>query len=408
MNNLPNIPPTDIPPIACPLTHVPEITPCDSEELMPLILRLQENVVNQPKETFPRGTLVEDGRLDLCKQQVGASGARLITQALENNTIVTSLMLGTDGLGDSGAQSIAELINKNNTLTTIYLGCNVIRQAGVRALTEALKQNQQVKGLWLKRNPIGIEGATYIADMLRINQSIRTLDLVNTNIGLAGLRLIVRSLIEENRTVERLYLGGNQLGETAAQELATLLQENDHIIGLFLNVNHLSDQGAQQLAKGLAQNSTLQELGLASNHIGIDGVTALSEVIMKHPNLRGLDLGYSPSTKVLGEHANHLGDQGTVIISQLLKQNKTLITLNLTKTAITTTGVHTLLEGLENNWTLCKLILNCRLPLELKNHLKQLLARNQARIPETVMNPPSDIKAIKSVYRTKPRQQELE
>ena len=28
-------------------THVPEITPCDSEELMPIILRLEENALNQ-------------------------------------------------------------------------------------------------------------------------------------------------------------------------------------------------------------------------------------------------------------------------------------------------------------------------------------------------------------------------
>ena len=207
-------------------------------ELKSLIDYLQTDRPIAQKTVFPRGTVMPDGRLDLCKQDLGVTGCHLVTEALANNDAIASLLLGTNGIGDLGAQDVARLIQRNHNLEIVYLGCNAISSTGIAALAEALTENRSVTGLWLKRNPIGPEGAYYLAEMLRHNTSIRTLDLVNTQIGEEGLAAILKVLNSTNRTVERLYLGGNQIQADNAALLANLLVNNPVITSLFLNVNN--------------------------------------------------------------------------------------------------------------------------------------------------------------------------
>ena len=127
--------------IHCPLHYIAEITPCDPAEIAPLIAHLAADLpVTQPTP-FPRGTVLEDGRLDLCKQQLGPMGCRLVTKALATNTTITSLLLGTDGIGDEGAADVARLIARNERLEIIYLGCNRIGEQGVATLAATLTQN---------------------------------------------------------------------------------------------------------------------------------------------------------------------------------------------------------------------------------------------------------------------------
>src|SRR5579871_2032881 len=205
--------------IHCPIHDVTDITPCDPAEIAPLISHLEADLpVTQPT-AFPRGTVMEDGRLDLCKQQLGPAGCRLVTEALAANTTITSLLLGTDGIGDGGAADVARLIEHNPRLEIIYLGCNRIGESGAAVLAGTLARNRSVKGLWLKRNPIGEAGALSIAAMLRHNRSLRTLDLVNTYPGPDGLAALVDVLIHENHTIEWLYLGGNDIDAEAAKLL---------------------------------------------------------------------------------------------------------------------------------------------------------------------------------------------
>src|SRR5205085_25217 len=120
--------------ILCPIYHIQEIVPCPPEEVLPLVEHLRANVGVAEATAFPRGTILSDGRLDLCKQSLGPGGCRLVTEALAENTFVKSLLLGTDGIGNVGAGDVARLIKRNNHLEIVYLGCNRIEDAGVLAL----------------------------------------------------------------------------------------------------------------------------------------------------------------------------------------------------------------------------------------------------------------------------------
>jgi len=379
----------------CPLSNPIESSSEVVIELKSLIDYLQTNRHSAQKIVFPRGTVMPDGRLDLCKQGLGVMGCHLVTEALTHNDAIASLLLGTNGIGDPGAKDVARLIQCNNRLEIVYLGCNAISSTGIAALAEALMHNQSVTGLWLKRNPIGVAGAYYLAEMLRRNTSIRTLDLVNTQIGDEGLAIILEVLTYTNRTVERVYLGGNQIQANQAALLANLLAENPVITGLFLNVNHLGDRGVTVLAGGLAENKTPIDLGLASNGIGVEGCDRLLAALQTHPAIGNLDLGYSPSTQVLKAKPNQIGDVGASAIANFLKDNQTLFKLNLAKNRITEEGKIALITGLEINQKLRDLILDGRSD----RRIEVLLQRNRMLNLGEESQKPRSSSLIQSVYR---------
>ena len=385
--------------IHCPIRGVIEIAPPELEEIAPLVAYLQANQPVAEPTVFPRGTILEDGRLDLCKQHLGALGCRLVTDALADNTTISSLLLGTDGIGDTGVSDVARLVERNAHLEIVYLGCNFIGEAGAAKLAQSLAHNTSVTGLWLKRNPLYVEGTQHIATMLRQNATLRTLDLVNTEPGEEGLAALLDVLVHVNRTVERLYLGGNRIQSGDAKLLAELLRVNPKIRALLLNVNHLEDEGAGLLTEGLRQNTTLLELGLGSNHIGSEGIAMLLPALRMHPTLTELDLGYSASTQVLGTQANHIGDAGAILLAEWLRDNPPLRRLNLRGNGVGIAGRAALCSALETNTNLLHLSLETKHDSH-TTRLDALLERNRAQAPEADTPPGRDLSLIRSVYRT--------
>src|SRR4051812_26794799 len=97
------------PPFATTCHVGPDFVPCDPAELQPLLDHLATRMPTAAPLAFPRGTLLPDGRLDLCKQGVGAAGARAVAATVSGHPQVVHLLLGADGLGDAGAGAVATL-----------------------------------------------------------------------------------------------------------------------------------------------------------------------------------------------------------------------------------------------------------------------------------------------------------
>lgn len=383
----------DASPIHCPVHRV-EITPCDAAELAPLLAHLGSDQASPSALRFPRGTLVEDGRLDLCKQSLGTDNCLQVTHALRSNSQVRSLMLGTNAIGDVGAQAVAELATVNPGIEVLYLGCNNIGPEGADHLRSALADDaSKVTGLWLKRNPLGPEGAVRIAHMLHGNRSLRILDLVNTDLRDDGVEAVVHGVCTGTAPLQHLYLSGNALGPSAAISLSRLLREAPQVRGLYLSVNRLSDEGAALIAEALGGNSTLQTLELASNGIGPEGAAALFAAARKHPGLQRLSLGYAPSTKALGASANPLLDEGAEHAAELLSGNATLRELDLFRTGIGERGMASLAEAMKSNTGLTRLVIDRPLPVAITARLAQNLATHGS-LPR-----PQDQALIRSVYR---------
>jgi len=380
--------------ILCPIKGPLAPPTCPPAELAPLLAMLSENRAVTEPLALPRGTLLPDGRLDLCKQGLGVEGCRAVTAALAGNTVVRSLLLGTNGIGDEGVAAVADLLSLNRTLEVVYLGCNGISAVGAEQLSKAVAVNPAVTGLWLKRNPIGADGLRAVANLIRSGTSVRVLDLVNTCPGVPGLSEVVAALAERPNQIESVYLGGNSLDESAATQLAALVSTNQTLFGLFLSVNRLGDDGAKRLADGLAGNHSLRALSLASNGLGSVGVAAMARGLCGHPDLTWLDLGYSPSTRVLGCCENRVTGEAIPALADLISSSPHLTELNLTRTGIERAGLERLADAVGRS----PCIMSVTYTGPRVASLDDLLAERRAACDWTPPQRP-DVALIRSVYR---------
>ncbi|OSP43019.1 gala protein, partial [Streptomyces sp. 13-12-16] len=156
-------------PVRCPAIEHPDIPISDPVGLDPLLARLRSARAVESDETFPLGTVRADGRVDLCKQGLGAAGAARLMPVAAASPHARHVLLGTNAIGDEGASTVARALADGHGLHTLYLGCNRIGPEGAAALADALSADDTVRALWLKRNPVGDDGAVALAATLRRN-----------------------------------------------------------------------------------------------------------------------------------------------------------------------------------------------------------------------------------------------
>ncbi|SOD89679.1 gala protein [Streptomyces sp. Ag109_G2-15] len=372
-------------PVRCPAIEHPDIPISDPAALEPLLARLRSAQPVEGDETFPLGTVRADGRVDLCKQGLGAVGAARLMPVAAASPHAAHVLLGTNAIGNEGARAVADALVNGHGLHTLYLGCNRIGPAGVTALADALAADGAVRALWLKRNPVGDEGVRVLAAMLRRNTTLRTLDLVNTGLTTDGLRALFDALTGRASPVERLFLGGNGLTAEAAPLLAALIREAG-VRELYLPANHLGDEGAAILAAA-ADPARPVRLGLGGNGIGPVGARALADSL---GGIEALDLGRPPSERSLGAPANTSGDEGAHALAAALPGSP-LRRLELCHTGLTGRGAKTLLAAVPENSSLEYVGLGPGLPRKVKRSFTQRLRPVGGAHP--------DLRAIGSVYR---------
>ncbi|POM23467.1 hypothetical protein BTM25_46200 [Actinomadura rubteroloni] len=328
-------------PVRCPAIEHPDVPPADPAALAPLLDRLASGAPVAADEAFPVGTLRGDGRLDLCKQGLGAAGAARLLPVAARSPHAAHLLLGTNAIGDAGALAVGAALAGGHGLRTLYLGCNRIGPDGAAALADRLGGDGTVRALWLKRNPVGDAGARSLAAMLRRNTALRTLDLVNTGLGVDGLRALVDALTVRDTPLERLFLGGNGLAADAVPLLAALVRDAG-VRELYVPANHLGDAGAAALAGAVAADRPAR-LGLGGNGIGPAGAVALAGAL---DGLEALDLGRPASERALGAPPNTTGDPGAAALAEALPGSP-LRRLELRHTGVTGRGAKTVLARVD-------------------------------------------------------------
>jgi Ran GTPase-activating protein (RanGAP) involved in mRNA processing and transport len=381
----------------CPAVAVPAIEPCAPGELAPLVDWLARKEAPGTTLTFPRGTVLADGRLDLCKQALGPDGATRVLAALRGHPGIRSILFGTGAIGNAGATAVAAALDDGLALETIYLGCNRIDEAGVAALGAAVARSG-VDALWLKRNPLGVAGARRIAALVESGAALRVLDLFNCELGDDGVAVVAAALGSPRSRVEHVYLGGNAASGRAAAALGEALAHTRVLRTVHIAASRLGDNGAAALAAGLAHNTSLDELGLASNAIGSAGAAALAGALAGHPRLAVLALGRVTSASALGEAANRLEDDGAIAIAPLVAATRTLRALDLHDNGITSHGAMAILRALEGNASLVALGLHRFVAKTIRRRIRARLAANAVHAPwPPVM--PRHVAMIQSVYR---------
>jgi Leucine-rich repeat (LRR) protein len=394
------------PELLCPAIAVPDIVACEPGELDPLLAWLRADQPVGEATSFPRGTALPDGRLDLCKQSLGLANAERLFGALRGNRQVRSLLLGTDGLRSAGAIAVATMLvdERPPELETLYLGCNHIEIAGIEALAQAIA-TVPIRALWLKRNPVGVEGARVLADLLRAQPGLEVLDLTNTRLSDAGAEAIADGLLGQvgfTSGLKVLLLRGNGISVRGAEALAEAIARHPFLRELGLAASQLGDTGAHALARGIERSRRLERLDLASNAIGPSGLGGLLEAFGPTSLLHSLDLGSTPASRALGAADNQLDDAiGGGLLGEWLAGDPQLGRLDLRHAGIRSRGALRIMAGLESNRHVFELPLGKFVARQVKRRIRERLTANRAITPSDRLQTPWHVAAILSVYRSK-------
>ncbi|MER6677394.1 ribonuclease inhibitor [Streptomyces sp. NPDC000983] len=376
---------------------VPHVLPRPLVDLAPLLTWLRSGRAVEERVDFAAGTALPDGRLDLCKQGLGAEGAELVAEALGRGpSPVRHLLLGTDALGDDGAAAVA---GTATGVETLYLGCNGITAGGACRIADQLRASPQaVTGVWLKRNPLGGAGGRAAADLIDSARSLRTLDLVQTGLDADGATALAGALLSaagRGRRIERLFAGGNPLGEAGAQALATVVAAGA-VDELYVSAARLGDAGAERLAAGLerAPYGRLARLSVASNGIGPRAAARLVTAAAA-AGVTLLDLGRVRAAAVLGARDNHLDLTAAETVADVLASTEhRLAHLVLSHTGLRSREAHRLLDTAPRAANATRFVLGQGVAASIKRRLDAL----SAHIPPPAV--PADVTAVRSVHRT--------
>ena len=213
--------------------------------------------------------------------------AKLLANALKNNTTLLEFYIDRNQIGAEGAKALANALGKNTTLLDFSLGNNQIGDEGAKALAIALEKNTTLMRLELYNNNIGIDGTTALASALEKNETLYIIYLCDNNIGDDGAIALASAL--KKTTISSINISNIKIGDKGAKALATALEKNTTLLNLNLKNNQIGDEGAKALATALEKNRSLETLYLYENNIGKEGIDALTSVLEKNKILQPIE-----------------------------------------------------------------------------------------------------------------------
>jgi Ran GTPase-activating protein (RanGAP) involved in mRNA processing and transport len=371
-----------------------EVSVAPIEELQPFFDHLSSNKLIEQNffdkdcksicMKFIRGSLYEDGRLDLCKQVVGSDHIQQLMDCLAQNDKIQHFLLGNNIINTTGAIAIANYIKSKHNIKTYYLAGNDLDKVGIKYICDALADDTVCTDLWLKRNPIGSQGAIHVKNLLEHNNTIETLDLHNCGLLDDGCKEIFEGL-KTNTSLKMLYLDANGITNASSQCIAEYfdyLAEKDiyGIDSLFLNINRLEDDGIIKIVKSMSNYNYLKRLDLGANGCSEKAMEYIYDAFKSHPNLTVLSLGPYKSTVDMQEITNCVSDLGSEYIAKLIEENKVLEYFDITHNGITEIGISKIVEAFQSNDSIIQLPISqygLVLPQKLVIKLKSKLVENR-------------------------------
>ncbi|CAF3159928.1 unnamed protein product, partial [Rotaria socialis] len=224
---------------------------------------------------------VDKSTLNLSSSELKDRDMEIVAEELEINKSLTKLRLFTNQISDIGAQHLADALRTNTTLTDLELHGNLIGTGGLEHLADALRTNKTLNVLTMYGNKVKDQEAGFIADKLKTNEKMepqirkineiphtnpKLTEMITKNINAAtvqfqsqnlndqDMKLVANELLQVNKTLTRLDLYTNQIGDSGAQYLGEALKTNKSLTLLQLQTNQIGDSGAQYLADALKAN----------------------------------------------------------------------------------------------------------------------------------------------------------
>ncbi|KAL1789859.1 leucine-rich repeat-containing protein 74A [Sigmodon hispidus] len=229
------------------------------------------------------------------------------------------------------------------------LGPKGTKAIAITLVEGEMSNTSEMAQLELEDNCIMEEGVLSLMEMLHENYYLQELNMSDNDLGLEGARIISDFLQENNSSLWKLKLSGNNFKEEAAALLCQALSSNYRIRSLNLSHNQFSDVGGEHLGQMLALNVGLQSLNLSWNHFHTRAAVALCNGLRTNVTLKKLDVSM-----------NGFGNEGAQVLGDVLRLNSCLVYIDVSGNGITNDGASRISRGLEINESLqvLKLFLN--------------------------------------------------
>lgn len=171
---------------------------------------------------------------------------------------------------------------KLNRITSLVLDNNHIELNGIKLIIEALQTNTRLTSLSIVNNKISPNEAILLRNLLnnKLN-NIQSLDLAENNIGNDGVNLLMEALKDDECNLTYLNLKNNGLTDEGVKSISNALESNQKLERLILTGNTIGDDGAELISKALQTNKTISILELTNNNIEDTGVVKLVNSIEK-------------------------------------------------------------------------------------------------------------------------------
>eukprot|EP00746_Dinoflagellata_sp_MGD_P011161 gnl/MRDRNA2_/MRDRNA2_123336_c0_seq1.p1 gnl/MRDRNA2_/MRDRNA2_123336_c0~~gnl/MRDRNA2_/MRDRNA2_123336_c0_seq1.p1 ORF type:complete len:1073 (+),score=177.21 gnl/MRDRNA2_/MRDRNA2_123336_c0_seq1:183-3221(+) len=165
--------------------------------------------------------------LNLRGQLIGQEGARALGGALQANVILKKLDLSCNSLGPGGMQELSEALCSDGVmLDVLEVSMNGIGDEGCQYISQMLQDNSVLTTLVLQRNEIGPIGAIALGCALLRNDTLEILDVGRNDIDSQGAGSLLR-VGRSNVSLTCLNLQDNNLDLIAAEKLADALAAPD-------------------------------------------------------------------------------------------------------------------------------------------------------------------------------------
>ncbi|XP_008395713.1 T-complex-associated testis-expressed protein 1 [Poecilia reticulata] len=121
-------------------------------------------------------------KLNICNNEIDVHGAKILAQALSNNSTLRYLNMRLNQVRDEGGQAIVEALENNTTLTYLHLGGNDLTSLTAVVLSRVLLKNDTLKTLNLSCNSLGEVGGKALAEAMVQNSTLTECDIRQTDI----------------------------------------------------------------------------------------------------------------------------------------------------------------------------------------------------------------------------------
>ena len=210
-------------------------------------------------------------------------GANVVGRMLEEDEVVAELKVTDNNIGPKGADSIFSALMSNQNLTHLFLDGNPIGPEGLQLLP-GLAMPEKVPG-----SCSGFRRCLAPSRSLDASSSassaLQLLSLSRTQLGPKIYPLA--QFLSNTRTLKKLYLNDNGLGEAGAHVIADGLRDNCSLEVLTLNKNQLHD-GVLVIFETLAVphgRGQLSTLYVADNYLNND---CIEKILWILPHIRHL------------------------------------------------------------------------------------------------------------------------